>query len=200
MTTSHISPRREPILEGPRVTLRLGAAEDVPSIVTFYRDNRDHFRPTDPPRPPSFYTEAFWAERVTTSALEFHEDRSCHLFVHERRSARAVIGYANLSNFVRGAFHACYLGYGIGAAHQGQGLMAEAIGLAIDLAFRELRLHRIMANHLPTNERSARLLRRLGFVKEGYAQRYLYIDGAWRDHVLTALTNDRWEPPVGRAG
>src|SRR5262249_8356125 len=111
-----------------------------------------------------------------------------------------VMGYANLSNFVRGAFHACYLGYGIGAAHQGKGLMAEALALVIEHAFTELRLHRIMANYLPTNERSARLLRRLGFVKEGYAPRYLFINGAWRDHVLTALTNDRWEPPVGRAG
>lgn len=36
---------------------------------------------------------------------------------------------------------------------------------------------------------SARLLERLGFVKEGYAREYLHIDGAWRDHVLTARTN-----------
>ena len=42
---------------------------------------------------------------------------------------------------------------------------------------------------MPSNERSAGLARRLGFVPEGIARDYLYIDGAWRDHVLTALTN-----------
>ena len=36
------------------------------------------------------------------------------------------------------------------------------------------------------NERSGRLLERLGFEKEGYAKRYLKIDGLWEDHVLTA--------------
>jgi ribosomal-protein-alanine N-acetyltransferase len=46
-----------------------------------------------------------------------------------------------------------------------------------------------MANYLPTNERSARLLRRLGFVIEGSARDYLFVGGQFRDHVLTALTN-----------
>jgi ribosomal-protein-alanine N-acetyltransferase len=63
--------------------------------------------------------------------------------------------------------------------------------------FGELGFHRIMANYLPHNERSGRLLRRLGFVVEGYARDYLYIHGAWRDHILTALTNPDPRPPGG---
>ena len=49
-----------------------------------------------------------------------------------------------------------------------------------------------MANYQPTNVRSGRLLERLGFVREGYARHHLLIDGAWRDHVLTALLNPSW--------
>lgn len=52
-----------------------------------------------------------------------------------------------------------------------------------------------MANYVPTNERSGRLLRRLGFTVEGYARDYLFIDGAWRDHVLTSLTNPAVNQP-----
>jgi ribosomal-protein-alanine N-acetyltransferase len=33
-------------------------------------------------------------------------------------------------------------------------------------------------------------LRALGFTVEGYARDYLFIDGAWRDHVLTAKIRD----------
>jgi ribosomal-protein-alanine N-acetyltransferase len=50
-----------------------------------------------------------------------------------------------------------------------------------------------MANYRPENERSARVLERLGFEREGLAREYLFIDGAWRDHVLTSLLNPRYE-------
>jgi ribosomal-protein-alanine N-acetyltransferase len=58
-------------------------------------------------------------------------------------------------------------------------------------------MHRIMANVRPDNERSLRVLDRLGFEREGYAKKYLRANGVWCDHVLTALTNDSWtEPPL----
>ena len=50
---------------------------------------------------------------------------------------------------------------------------------------------------MPTNERSARLLRRLGFAVEGYARDYLLLDGQWRDHVMTALINRDWKRVPG---
>jgi ribosomal-protein-alanine N-acetyltransferase len=104
--------------------------------------------------------------------------------------AGAVLGRANFNNIVRGSFHACYLGYDLDKRAEGHGLMQEALSAAIAHVFGPpLRLHRIMANYLPHNQRSGALLRRLGFVPEGYARDYLFIDGAWRDHVMTALTN-----------
>jgi ribosomal-protein-alanine N-acetyltransferase len=69
--------------------------------------------------------------------------------------------------------------------------MAEALQSVLGFAFGSLELHRVMANHVPGNDRSARLLERLGFEREGYAKAYLHLDGRWQDHVLTALTNDR---------
>jgi ribosomal-protein-alanine N-acetyltransferase len=54
-----------------------------------------------------------------------------------------------------------------------------------------------MANYLPENRRSARVLEKLGFRKEGEAKHYLYIDGKWRDHILTSLTNPDWKEPPG---
>ena len=72
--------------------------------------------------------------------------------------------------------------------------MTEALGSALTYVFEELGIHRVMANYLPENERSAALLERLGFMKEGFARDYLMIAGRWRDHVLTAKNNPNWRP------
>ena len=105
-----------------------------------------------------------------------------------------VLGVCNFTAFIRSAFHACYLGYSIGQRYEGRGLMYEALAAAINYTFENLRLHRVMANYVPTNERSGRVLRRLGFTVEGYARDYLLVGGQWRDHILTSLTNTRLQP------
>lgn len=100
-----------------------------------------------------------------------------------------VIGACNLTDIVWGAFQSSHLGYSLDSKRQDQGLMTEALRLLIAYAFEEIKLHRIEANYMPTNERSAKVLRRLGFDINGYARDYLFLDGAWRDHVLTSLTS-----------
>ena len=71
--------------------------------------------------------------------------------------------------------------------------MSEALPAAIDYVFANLNLHRIMANYLPDNQRSGNLLKRLGFVVEGYARDYLLINGKWQAYILTSLTNHNWQ-------
>ena len=100
-----------------------------------------------------------------------------------------VIGFVNLNNIVRGAFQACHLGYALGEKYQSRGLMTEALRALIDYAFTDMQLHRIMANYISDNERSAVVLKNLGFVEEGRAQEYLKINGRWQDHILTSLIN-----------
>ena len=70
----------------------------------------------------------------------------------------------------------------------------SAVRLVYDYAFSALGMHRVMANYMPENERSGRLLERLGFEREGFARKYLNIDGEWRDHVLTSRINEHWGP------
>jgi ribosomal-protein-alanine N-acetyltransferase len=70
--------------------------------------------------------------------------------------------------------------------------MFEALSLTNAYMFDDLGLHRIMAGYLPHNERSGKLLDRLGFEKEGLARKYLKINGRWEDHLLTSLINDTY--------
>lgn len=183
-------------LETPRLVLTMPGPSEAGRMVDYFQRNHDHLAPWEPVRTREFYTEDFWRAQLEESRRELADDRSLRLVMFPKDDARwPAIGVINFTGIIRGAFHACLLGYSIDAQRQGQALMREALEAALRHAFDELRLHRIMANYQPTNLRSARLLRRLGFVTEGYAQSYLFIDGAWRDHVLTALTNTRWQPP-----
>ena len=90
---------------------------------------------------------------------------------------------------------ACTLGYSIDRDAQGKGLMFEALTEALRHVFDGLGMHRVMANYMPINERSGRLLRRLGFQVEGYARDYIYIHGSWCDHILTARVNSATAVP-----
>lgn len=114
------------------------------------------------------------------------------LFIKDR-DEEDIVGLCNFSHIFRGPFQACYLGYQIDGLHEGKGLMAEGLRRAIAYMFEEKKLHRIMANYMPANGRSASLLQRLGFTIEGRAQNYLLINGRWEDHILTSLTNHAWK-------
>lgn len=184
----------EPLLRGGGVCVRTGKSADIPHILGYFQRNQAHLAATSPTPPPDFYSVAHWRARLARADEGFRADRLLHCFVFEERGSE-VIGVVNLSNFVRGAFQACHLGYSIDRAHEGRGTMSAAVRLAIEYAFGPLNLHRVMANYLPENQRSARLLARLGFRIEGSAGAYLRIAGAWRDHVLTSLVNEAWREP-----
>jgi ribosomal-protein-alanine N-acetyltransferase len=190
-----------PHLETARLVLRLGRPGMEAAMVAFLSANfRGHLDRWSPPAGRGFFTEAFWREKLRLGVEEFHNDRALRFVLQLRAPAAGetpleapIVGTCNYSNIVRGPFQACYLGYQIALAQQGQGLMHEALGAANAYMFDERRLHRIMANYRPENHRSARLLERLGFAREGIAADYLFIDGAWRDHVLTSLVNPRFQ-------
>ncbi|MBV8460222.1 MAG: GNAT family N-acetyltransferase [Candidatus Eremiobacteraeota bacterium] len=177
-------------LASTRVIVRLPEQRDAQAIARYFGENAQHLAVFSP-APPEYADPALWRVRIETMRRQYADGDSCLTFLFDLDDAQ-VIGTANLSEFVRGPFQAAYLGYSVAKAREGQGLMHEALRLLIDFAFGELRLHRIMANHMPRNERSAALLRRLGFVREGLAREYLRINGVWEDHVLTSLTNSAW--------
>lgn len=189
------SPRDVPVIETERLLLTIPEWDAAPRMLAFVKENREHFAPWGPPEPAGYYTEEFWRDHLRLARRQFEQDVAMRLVIFlQDDAAGAVVGDCNFTNFVRGPFQASYLGYKISKRGEGQGLMHEALGAAINYAFERLRLHRIMANYVPTNERSGRLLRRLGFTVEGYARDYLIVGGEWRDHVLTSLTNTRLKP------
>jgi ribosomal-protein-alanine N-acetyltransferase len=183
---------RPPIIETERAILRMAELEDAPEIVRYFQENREHLADSRPTMSEEFFTEEFWRGQVYAAQSEFRGDRSLRLFMFEKTDPRRPIANINFVQFNRGAAQYCVLGYGIARDREGRGLMREGLLGAIEYVFGTLNMHRIMANYVPWNQRSGGLLRRLGFVVEGYARDYLFLNGQWRDHVMTSLTNPDW--------
>lgn len=184
----------KPKLRGPRVSLFLPNVYEAQAVLDYFSRNREHLAPTNPPLPSNFYSLEYWRQRLDRQFLEFEAGTSVNFYVELSEQREKVIGAISFTQIVRGPFQACYLGYSIAAECEGKGLMRESLELAIDYMFNQKHIHRIMANYLPDNSKSGHLLRRLGFVIDGRSKDYLYIHGAWQEHILTSLTNHTWIP------
>lgn len=190
-----------PDLETGRLRITLADPDLAPRMADFVRTNRDHLAPWSPERPADYYSADYWRRRAAELRNDYDRGLSACFMVRRREQPDGpVIGEVNLTNIVRGPLQSCFLGYALDRAAVGQGLMREAAGAVIAFAFRDLRLHRIAASYLPVNERSGRTLRALGFTVEGYARDYLFLAGAWRDHILTSLVNPDLRAPEIPAG
>lgn len=159
-------------------------------VVDYVKENRAFHKEWDPPRSEEYFTLPYWQKTLQEDIVNFKNDDNAKFFIFDK-NYDLVIGHCNFSCFVRGAFHCSNLGFSLGEKYQGHGYMFEALTSSIAYIFDKLKLHRIQANHLPHNYRSRSLLHRLGFVVEGYAQNYLYIENRWQDHVLNSLTNTK---------
>ena len=97
----------------------------------------------------------------------------------------------SFSNIVRGNLLSCTVAYKLDKDEIKKGYMLEALDFAINIVFKDLKLHRIEANIMPRNRASIKLVKRLGFNYEGTAQKYLKINGEWEDHIhMVKLNND----------
>lgn len=170
-----------------RLVLRSPHVDMAPLLASYLEYNRSHFAVSSAFLPGPVTLE--WCrEALLADARAFAAQSALRLYFFEKGASEgAIVGNLAFTNVVRGVFQACHLGYRIDQRYEGKGLMYEALVEALRYAFEALGLHRVMANYRPTNERSGRLLKRLGFVIEGYARDYLFLDGAWRDHILTSL-------------
>jgi [ribosomal protein S5]-alanine N-acetyltransferase len=185
------------LLITPRLVLRGTDEAFALPLADFLLRNRAHLNPWSPPAKPGFFCEQGQLQRLrqTLEAEARGSDWAWWLFAKD--DPGALMGNARLSQISRGPFCNAMLGYSLDATLEGQGLMREALQAVISNAFSHqfsggAPLHRIQANARTENVRSLKLLERLGFAREGLAPEYLFIDGAWRDHVMCGLRNPCW--------
>lgn len=178
-------------LESARVYMRPPTMEDWPQWAKVRGENKDYIQPFEPTWATHALDQDFFQRRIMRQARDW-ELGQANAFLIFKKNDMHLIGGMNINNICRGAAQFAALGYWIDQAHEGQGYMAEAMSLTLEYCFETLGLHRVNASCLPKNERSKKVLLRAGFKEEGMAEKYLKINGAWRDHQLFGLPIEDW--------
>lgn len=170
-------------IEGKRLFLRRPGKKDEAEYLALNRRSVSFNRGVaSPPTQPKEFAAFLKRSRLDTTA--------CFLIC--RRADSVILGSITLSQIYRGNFQSAYLGYHIGAEFAQQGYMTEAVPLMLNYAFKKLKLHRLEANIQPHNTASITLVKRAGFVLEGYSRKYLKIGGRWRDHERWTIMAEDW--------
>ena len=105
-------------------------------------------------------------------------------------------GQLTIGNVTHGALRSAWIGYWVSRQVIGGGVATGALALGLDHCFSAVKLHRVEATVRPENGASRAVLDKVGFREEGLLRRYLDVDGAWRDHLLVAMTVEETEGSV----
>jgi ribosomal-protein-alanine N-acetyltransferase len=180
------------VLPGAHVHLRPPRPDDFYEWVTLRTKNKTYLTPYEPAWDDNYETPIFFAQRIRRQLRDWNADRA-YSFLIFKNDTGAMIGGMNVNEVSRGAAQYASLGYWIDESHQGLGYMAETMRLIVGFCFERLHLNRVNAACLAHNLRSHNVLLRAGFVKEGFAESYIEINGSHQDHVLFGLTRTRWD-------
>jgi ribosomal-protein-alanine N-acetyltransferase len=170
-----------------RVTLPDGysfrplAIGDAEPLAAAYDRNREHLERWDPVRWPIFYTTE-GQRQDTEQRLEMQERGLFAMWVIAGPDGD-IVGRANIQNIVRGTMQGGTVGYWVDKDHLRRGLARAAVDFLGEQAL-ELGLHRLEAGAMDENVASQRVLEACGYERFGLAPKLLFLNGAWRDHVL----------------
>lgn len=175
-----------PVLRGKRFYLRPPLASDWRMWAEVRAESREFLEKWEPTWPADALSRLGFRRRIRLYQRDARADQAYAFFVFSGGDDQ-LVGGITYSNIRRGVTQSASAGYWVGRRFARQGVMSAAICLTLDWAFGEMGLHRVEAACLPENIPSADLLLKCGFTEEGYARRYLRINGRWQDHRLFAI-------------
>lgn len=84
------------------------------------------------------------------------------------------------------------VGYVLNPEYWGKGIAGEALERVLRFGFEELKLHRIEAKFIKGNERSRRLMERVGMSFEGYLREAMLVKGTYVTVGICSILASEW--------
>lgn len=178
-----------PTLRGDRVLLRTPTPNDYAQWTRLREESRLFLAPWEPIWPADDLTRLAFRRRLRRYQREIRNGTGYPFFVFST-DGETLLGGLTMAQIQRGVSQSATIGYWMGRQYAAKGLMSAAVRSVVTFAFEALHLNRVEAACLPHNAASICLLEKVGFQREGYARKYLCIDGRWQDHLLFGLVRD----------
>ncbi len=184
----------QPLFETERLRAYVSRVEFAKPLLAYERGNIQACKPFSVTHQSSYYTLASFQALCSRQASLYEQKRMLPLLFFLKQDRKHIVGTVYLNHIVWGASLSAKIGYSIGSGFWRQGYGTEAVASVISYAFDHMKLHRLEAHIMRSNEASRRLVTRLGFLDEGVCRDYLFLNGRWEDHLRYALCNDEARP------
>ncbi|MFC7246987.1 GNAT family N-acetyltransferase [Catellatospora aurea] len=178
-----------PTLHTARLRLRPFDDTDADDLFALHSD-AEVLRYWDSPP----WTEPARAERFLAVCRQLAEEGTGARLVVEHASDGAFLGWCTLNRW-NPDFRSASLGYCFGKAAWGHGYATEAARALLEWAYATLDLNRVQAEADTRNAASARVLEKLGFVREGTLREDCVVNGDVSDSWVYGLLRGEWQTP-----
>ncbi|WP_319212096.1 GNAT family protein [Streptomyces sp. ME02-8801-2C] len=173
-------------METARLVLRRFTPADAPALAAYRSDPEvSRYQGWEPPVP---LAEA--EELAATFSAGDPRAPGWFQYAVERRDVPGLIGDIGVCRSEDG--RQAQLGFTFAPEFQGQGYAGEAVARIVRFLLVEERLHRLSAGCDARNVRSAKLLERVGFRREGHLVQGLWMKGEWTDDVVFGLLDSEY--------
>ncbi len=182
-----------PTFSDNNIFLRFAQKDDYKEWSSLRLKNMDYLTPFEPTWNKSDLSESAFMKRLSHYKNQAKTRAEFQFFIFlQNKEIKTLVGAISLSNIRYNAARHVTLGYWLSEEENNKGIMSKSVKLILPFIFDSLQLVRVHAACLPHNIASRKLLEKNGFEEEGYSKDYLQINGIWQDHVLYALTKEKY--------
>ena len=180
-----------PTLRTGRLRLRPFTSADTEALYALH-SNAYVLRYWDSPA----WTEPARAERFLAASRQLAEEGTGARLAIELVSDTSFLGWCSLTRW-HPVYRSAALGYCLDAEAWGHGYATESAGAVLQWAYDTLDLNRVQAETDTRNIASARVLEKLGFVREGTLREDCVVNGEVSDSWVYGLLRRHWRPLSG---
>jgi len=180
-----------PTLRTERLQLRPITGSDAKAL---YATHGDAFILRYWDAPP--WTDRARADRFVEASHAMAADGTGARLAIERLADGAFLGWCSVSRW-NPDFRSAALGYCLHDSAWGHGYATEAARALLRWAFDAMDLNRVQAETDTRNDASARVLEKLGFLREGTLREDCIVNGEVSDSWVFGLLRAQWDPELG---